>query len=217
MPPPLVLHSRGGSANPQALKAVAAAAAAGVAMEVRRRLPSDDASMSSLRLELESSCGCVALTQPNAIARFLGKLEFGWRRKRERQTERERDVTRSLGSPRKKNLDLDLNNLHSRLRLSPRHFPYSPRELARVGGDHLTPGRRRGPERESERRRRPACPGPSAVPPRRVNLVFYSSFLGRGHEPGAGRRRRRVLPAAAQGKRRGSSPRFCLFLPRKGH
>jgi len=101
--PPIVLHSREGSADPQALKAVVAAAAAGVAIELRR-LPSSpsssssssekETSKSSLRLELESSG--VSVTQPNAIARFLGKEVAGnrKRRRRERKRERERKGTR---------------------------------------------------------------------------------------------------------------------------
>jgi len=90
--PPLILHSRGGSADPQALKAVVAAAATGVAMELRR-LPSssggDDASSSksssALRLELGPSSSGATLTQPNAIARFLGKSWNGIEKRRRRK------------------------------------------------------------------------------------------------------------------------------------
>lgn len=73
MPAP-VLHSRGPS-DPQALKAFVAAAAAGnSAIEHRRLLqPSSSSSAASsasnVRLELDSG---VVLTQPNAIARYLG-------------------------------------------------------------------------------------------------------------------------------------------------
>ena len=75
MPP--VLHSRG-PADPQALKAVvAAAAASNASIEHRRcststaRQPSASSPTSSnVRLELDSG---VVLTQPNAISRFLGE------------------------------------------------------------------------------------------------------------------------------------------------
>lgn len=98
MPPAIILHSRGGSADPQALKAVVAADAAGLAMEIRRLPPllSERASKSSLSLELESSG--VALTQPNAIAWFLGKCNI-WldmkmkRKKRKRERKKEKRET----------------------------------------------------------------------------------------------------------------------------
>ena len=53
--------------DPQALKAVAAAASAGVSLATR-----DAADGAAVALELESGA---VLTQPNVIAAFLGKRE----------------------------------------------------------------------------------------------------------------------------------------------
>ena len=173
--PPIVLHSRGGSVDPQALKAIVAAAAAGVAIEVRR-LPSSspsssekESSKSSLRLELESSG--VSLTQPNAIARFLGKIRLDLKREEEREREKKRDEAWYPRSPLHQTVEKTststLTSTFSRPRPGPCHLPRAaPRKLARVGGDHAAPRRRGGLAREGQGRGRSARLVSGAGPPR---------------------------------------------------